>query len=100
MEILKRDKNIALVDWSKDYPSVYHAATTVHIYPIATQGLNSEYRPFAPRANMRFLLSLNFDTAEQADEAYEDIRFNGLSERYQQYAEKQEYFKIARKGVL
>ena len=57
-------------DWSMNYPGLYTSKSVVAAYPISKYTLPGY---FAPKAGETFRAQFDFDSAEQAEEAFDSL---------------------------
>lgn len=72
MKIIKKGKfpdgtDLQLEDWSEAYPGVFQKNATVSAYPVAVCSLPGQ---FSPKIGEKFRAQFEFDTGEQAKEAF------------------------------
>ena len=75
MEVVKTGKLpdgalIYIEDWSMNYPGLYTSKSVVAAYPISKYTLPGY---FAPKAGEIFRAQFDFDSAEQAVEAFDSL---------------------------
>ena len=72
MEVIKTGKlpdgaAIKIEDWSMNYPEIYASESVVAAYPTSKYTLPGA---FSPKAGETFRAEFDFDSAEQAEEAF------------------------------
>lgn len=75
MKVIKTGKlpdgvEIMIEDWSMNYPGIYASESVVAAYPISKYTLPGA---FSPKAGETFRAEFDFDSAKQAEEAFNSL---------------------------